>query len=161
MPEPLYKLPPPISIGGVGLILTTDSHGNPIVDGLLDGFPAASTGLINIGDILFKVGILEVIGMPLDSVVNLVTGLEGTEVDLIFIDSSTHEEKKVTVERKALPSEEDALQDGTTEEEPTEEPTEEQPEDESTEEPPPTQEEEICPKCDVPYSECGCPPPDN
>jgi len=152
----LYELPPERSTGGVGLILTTDSHGNIIVDGVIEGFPAANAG-IQKGYHLLKVGAVDVEGMPLNSVVNLVVGIEGTEIDLIFSDPHAGEEKEVTLERVVLPPEEDILIDDSTKDESTEESTGEEP----TEEPPASQDEEICPKCNKPYSECGCTPPDN
>jgi len=139
-----YYFPTLQPIGGIGLVLTTDSYGNIIVDMVLDGFPAANAG-IQKGYQLLKVGAVEVKGMPLNNVVNLVIGPEGTELDVTFVDPGTSEEKKVSLERKVLPPEEDVLID-------------EPPEEEQTEEPPPEEEKEvlICPDCGKPVDECIC-----
>ena len=141
-----YYLPTLKSIGGIGLVLTTDREGNIIVDMVLDGFPAANAG-IQKGYQLLRVGAVEVKGMPLNNVVNLVIGPEGTEVDATFVDPGTSEEKKVSLERVVLTPEEDVLIDEPPEEEPVseEEPTEE----------PPAEEEECSCACADCKKTCG------
>jgi len=75
------QMPP--KLAGVGMLLeSTSESGRIYIKYLVPGGPAALSGKIRISDQLLKVEDVNVYGLPLDKVFDLILGEEGTEVTL-------------------------------------------------------------------------------
>lgn len=106
------SLPAVEAIIGVGMILTEDSDGRIMVEGVVAKSPAEHSNQIKAGDELLQVMPLpdtqwiEVTGMDLDYVVGLIRGEAGTEVGLLIREGSGGATKDVDLKREKLTVEE-------------------------------------------------------
>jgi len=102
------SIPAVETIIGVGMILTEESDGRIMVEGVVAKSPAEHSNQIKAGDELLQVMPLpdtqwiEVTGMDLDSVVALVRGEEGTEVGLLIREGSGGATKDVDLKREKI-----------------------------------------------------------
>jgi len=91
------------SYSGIGALLQTDpTTGLSSIVRVFEGSPAEEAGL-KAGDILYKVGDVEVTGQDLDIIVDTyIKGQEGTTVDITVLRGEDHKEMTFTVTRKKI-----------------------------------------------------------
>lgn len=85
---------------GVGIEITMQ-NGHVVIVTTLDGSPARKAGLRS-GKLITMVDGREIAGMPLMQVVNLISGLEGTQVRLTVLDPATGKSRVITLTRAAI-----------------------------------------------------------
>jgi len=86
-------------MSGIGIIVTVDEDGKTVVVMPIQDTPAFRAGLKE-GDIIVKVDGKEIGGMPLEKVVSLIKGQEGTKVALTIFRPDEDEEFEVNITRK-------------------------------------------------------------
>ena len=82
---------------GVGMVLERGSNGQLFVRKLMRGSPAANAGSIQINDKVLNVDGINVQGMPLDRVFDVINGPGGTHVNITLVGNGT------LLSRAALP----------------------------------------------------------
>mmetsp|Transcript_3871 Transcript_3871/g.9583 ORF Transcript_3871/g.9583 Transcript_3871/m.9583 type:complete len:137 (+) Transcript_3871:118-528(+) len=80
------------SLCGIGINFRADSTGALLVSSLIPGGPAATTGGIQAGDVLYQVDNTVVYRCPLSHVSSCLLGEEDTAVNVIFL----RDDKKIT-----------------------------------------------------------------
>jgi len=134
------------TIGGIGIGISLDEEGKPVVVVVLDAYPAYTAG-IEVGDHILSVDGKDVEGKDIVSIQEDIIGLINTEVKIRYYDVSEGKIKEVNIMRVPTSTEiivDEALEEGSeSEEEPTEETTKEE-------------EKKICPRCGLPIDECEC-----
>ncbi|GAP64413.1 carboxyl-terminal processing protease [Ardenticatena maritima] len=88
--------------GGIGAYVSVDEQGRIVIVAPIDDTPAARAGL-RADDIIIAVDGVEVTGMPLDEVVNMIRGPLGTEVTLTIFRPGVDEPFDITLTRDRIP----------------------------------------------------------
>jgi len=85
---------------GIGAQIQSKA-GHVVIVTPMDGSPALRAGL-HPGDIIMRVNGQEITGLPLDQVVEKISGPAGTSVTLLILDPASGRTREVTLERAAL-----------------------------------------------------------
>lgn len=103
-------------VQGIGILLNASKNGNIIVSQIIDGGPAARSGLIKLGDTIIQIDGQSVQNKPLDNVMNLIEGKNGSKINLVIQrqiqenSQPTQKQFNVSLIRQAISVNEDRVQ---------------------------------------------------
>ena len=76
-------------------------QGHIVIAHMVNGAPAALSGLLNIGDQVLAIDGVQVHGMPVPEIIRLVLGPSGSAVHLDFIPVGTDQRRQVEIWRSS------------------------------------------------------------